>query len=144
MTNSARRNGAARDIITKIRADELLRFLPGFSVPGRKVVRKWNGGQAGDGPIRLPFPEYEHDVDEFFQSAQQEWWQDYACDSDRAREMLADDGIVDVADILAIKTMLTYCARAERFSDGAWSSFLEKGRIQRILQRLGQLRENMP
>jgi hypothetical protein len=58
--------------------------------------------------------------------------------------MLADDGFIDVADILAIKTMLTYCARAERFADGAWGSFLEHGRIQRVLNRLGQIREGLP
>jgi hypothetical protein len=35
--------------------------------------------------------------------------------------------------------MLTYCVRGERFCDGHLGGMIEKGHVQRILQRLREI-----
>ena len=54
--------------------------------------------------------------------------------------MLQDDAFVRRATLAEIKTMLTYCVRGERFSDGHWAAVLKSGRIVAILKRLRVLR----
>jgi hypothetical protein len=40
-----------------------------------------------------------------------------------------------------LKTLLTYCARGERFGDGHWVQLFEHGRIVVLLRRLRELRD---
>ena len=44
------------------------------------------------------------------------------------------------ASLSEIKTMLTYCVRGERFSDGHWAAMIEKGYIRRVLERLNEIK----
>jgi hypothetical protein len=130
--------------ITKSRAEELLRFLPNFSLPKRKYIKEWKGGKSPDGALTFPHPMYEEDVAEFFHLASQECWSDYDYDPKAAGRMLEDDRALDSADINTIKTLLTYCVRGERFCDGHWGAVLEAGRVQKLLVRLQQLVPTLP
>jgi hypothetical protein len=132
------------DKITPERIDELLRFLPEFTRPGRRYAKAWQGGaRTEDGGVTLPYPEYERDVLEFFRLAAQEWWQDHDYYPPMAGAMLADNEAVNRATLEQVRTMLTCCVRGERFCDGYWEGLLESGRIVALLQRLAALRAEM-
>jgi hypothetical protein len=51
--------------------------------------------------------------------------------------------VVKAADLTKIKTMLTFCVRGERFSDGHWGAMIEGGDVRRLLERLGKIRLQM-
>ena len=119
---------------------ELAAFLPRLYSEGFKPVVKWNGGDRGeDGIFRLPYPVYDPVVEEFFQHAASECWLDYEYRPEEAARMLSDEGFVKSASLLQIKTMLTFCVRGERFSDGHWAEMIENGNIRRILERINVL-----
>jgi hypothetical protein len=132
------------DCITLEAIDELLRFLPLFDVPQRKYVKAWAGGEVTpDGAITIPFPEYCDDVLEFFRLAGRACWSDSEYDPREARTMLSNDQFISTCSLNDIKTLLTYCVRGERFSDGHWASVLKTGRVIAILRRLAVLRETL-
>jgi hypothetical protein len=54
--------------------------------------------------------------------------------------MLQDEQAVKTASLAGIKTMLTFCLRGERFSDGHWAAMIEKGYIRRVLERLNKIK----
>jgi hypothetical protein len=57
--------------------------------------------------------------------------------------MLRDEELVRTASLAQIKTMLTFCVRGERFSDGHWGAMVEKGYIRRILERLNEIKSQL-
>jgi hypothetical protein len=129
--------------ITLDRIDELLRFLPLFDAPERKYVKEWAGGEATpDGAIIIPYPVYCDDVREFFSLAGQRCWSDSKYDP-REAHMMLDPEFISTCSLNDIKTLLTFCVRGERFSDGLWESVLESGEIVAILRRLAALRETL-
>lgn len=132
------------DAITPEQVDALLHFLPRFDVPARDFVQEWRGGEETEtGAITMPYPVYHPDVAEFYHLAGQPCWSDYDYNPRQAFEMLEDDEFISQASIQDIKTMLTYCVRGERFSDGHWAAMLESGRVVAILKRLEALRRSM-
>jgi hypothetical protein len=133
----------ADERITPERIDELLRFLPRFAVAGRRYTKAWGGGEkTADGAITIPYPIYEEDVLAFFRLAGQPWWSDYQYDPRGAQAMLQDDAFIERCSLDDIRTMLTYCVRGERFSDGHWEHVLQSGRVVSLLRRLAVLRES--
>jgi hypothetical protein len=54
--------------------------------------------------------------------------------------MLKDESAIKTASLEQIKTMLTFCVRGERFSDGHWGEMIEKGYVRRLLERLDEMR----
>jgi hypothetical protein len=131
--------------ITRERVDELLQFLPSFQTPGRRFIRKWSGGkETVNGAITMPYPEYEHDVLQFFHLAAQPCWSDYDYEPRAAAGMLEDHEFVRGCSLDDIRTMLTFCVRGERFSDGFWASLLQSGRVIALLRRLAVLRDTLP
>jgi hypothetical protein len=80
---------------------------------------------------------------QFYRLAGQPRWFDYDYKPKRAARMLEDDAFIQGATLSEVKTMLTYCVRGERFSDGHWVAMLESGRIVALLKRLRVLREQM-
>ena len=121
--------------------DELIAFLPLLYAEGFSPVRRWHGGTARpDGVITMPWPEYDEVVQAFFCSAAGDCWSDYGYDPAEAYAMLKDEDRVAAASLDQIKTMLTYCLRGERFSDGHWGVMIEQGHIRRLLERLRELR----
>ncbi len=122
--------------ITPQNIDELLAFLPRFT-PDRKYIQEWRTDGA------FPWPVYHDDVLAFYKLAGKSCWMDYGYNPAEAGKMVADDEFITQADLTAVKTMLTFCVRGERFSDGHWAAMLKDGRIQAILKRLQTLREKM-
>jgi hypothetical protein len=130
--------------ITKARIDELLQFLPLFDRPDRAFVEPWGGGQPTEsGAIQMPYPVYPDDVRRFFELAAQPCWSDYGYKPSEAGD-LAHEAFIRQATLDEIKTILTYCVRGERFSDGHWGSMLASGVIMAILKRLKHLRDDVP
>jgi hypothetical protein len=67
---------------------------------------------------------------------------DYGYRPEDTARMLKDEAFVQSASLMQIKTMLTFCVRGERFSDGHWAEMIENGSIRRILERVEALRMN--
>ena len=129
--------------ITKAEMDELLRFLPLFDVPGRDFYGRCAGGErTAGGAITMPYPVYPEDVIEFYRLAGQPCWSDYGYEPREAARMLADEVFIRRATLDELKTMLTYCVRGERFSDGHWGAMLESGKVIALLKRLQVLRDS--
>jgi hypothetical protein len=57
--------------------------------------------------------------------------------------MLRDEKLVKTASLAQIKTMLTFCVRGERFSDGHWGEMIEKGYIRKLLGRLNDIKSEL-
>jgi hypothetical protein len=133
-----------RESITRARIDELLHFLPLFDVPNRAFVERWEGGtKAEDGAIAIPYPIYPEDVAAFYRLAGQPWWRDRRYEPRKAARMLEDEAFIERATLAEVKTILTFCVRGERFSDGLWAAMLESGKIVALLKRLRALREEI-
>ena len=129
--------------ITPERVDELTAFLQLFDLPGFEPTVAWSSqGASADAGQRygLPYPTYEPSVERFFALAGQPCWTDYAYLPNLAAELVGDDAIIAAAFLPQIKTMLTWCVRGERFSEGHWAMVIRTGRITAILRRLAQLR----
>ncbi len=90
--------------------------------------------------MTLPWPQYHPAVEAFMQAAGQEAWRDDDYDPRQAARMLQDANAVGTASLDEIRAMLTYCVRGERFNDGHWAAMIGQGHIQRLLERLGDLR----
>ena len=130
--------------ITRAAIDELLRFMPLFDVPGREYFAGYGGGERrADGTVTMFYPVYPDDVVEFYRLAGQLCWSDYDYEPWEAARMLADEALIQRATLDEIKTMLTYCVRGERFSDGHWGAMLASGKVVALLARLQVLREQV-
>ena len=57
--------------------------------------------------------------------------------------MLQDENAVKAASLEQIQSLLTFCVRGERFSDGHWGYVIEKGYIRRLLARLKLIRAEL-
>ena len=91
----------------------------------------------------MPYPVYPEDVKQFYRLAGQPCWSDYDYEPKKAARMLQDEAVIHSATLAEVKTMLTYCVRGERFSDGHWAAMLESGKVVALLKRLHVLREQM-
>ena len=92
----------------------------------------------------MPYPIYEPVVEEFYRLASAGCWMDYGYDPKTAGEMLRDEGSIKTASLEQIKTMLTFCVRGERFSDGHRGAMIEQGYIRRLLERLIEILSEEP
>ena len=118
----------------------LVAYLPILYADGFKPVIRWQGGdQDKDGIYRLPWPEYNPVVEEFYRLVASGFWMDYGYRPEEAATMLRDDEFIKSASLAQIKTMLTFCVRGERFADGHWAEMIENGCIRKILERLNVL-----
>jgi Family of unknown function (DUF6508) len=124
--------------------DVLLSYLPRLYAPGFKAVKRWMGGDRdSDGKIHLPYPEYDDLVLEFFSVAGSDCWMDFDYIPEEAYHMIKNNDVIASADLSGIKTMLTFCVRGERFSDGHWESMIEDGYIRPLLERLEEIRKTL-
>jgi hypothetical protein len=119
--------------------DALTAYLPRLYAEGFSPVRKWDGGRQKDGTITLPYPDYDPLVEEFYNLVSRAWL-DYEYNPEQAYQMLRDENLVKTASLSQIMSMLTFCVRGERFSDGHWAEMIEKGHIRRILERLNVIK----
>jgi hypothetical protein len=101
----------------------------------------WGGGEKlKDGSLTLPYPNYDSVVEEFYRLVSSGGWLDYEYDPEQAYQMLKDENLIKTASLSQIRTMLTFCVRGERFSDGHWADMIEKGYIRRLLERLNEIK----
>jgi hypothetical protein len=119
--------------------EEITSYLPRLYAEGFSPVLNWEGGKRKDGTYSLPYPNYHPLVEEFFRVVSSAWL-DYEYNPEKAYQMLKDEDLIKQASLLEIKTMLTFCVRGERFSDGHWGEMIEKGYIRRLLERLVELK----
>ena len=124
--------------------EELTAFLPRLYAEGFSPILNWSGGEKlKDGSITLPYPSYNSVVEEFYRAVSGGGWLDYEYDPERAYQMLRDEEVVRTASLSQIKTMLTFCVRGERFSDGHWAVMIEEGYIRRVLERLNEIKSEL-
>jgi hypothetical protein len=124
--------------------ETLVSYLPRLYAEGFSPIERWDGGEKlKDGSVTLPYPKYSPLVEEFFNHVSSDGWLDYKYDPDHAYKMLNDEQTVKNASIDQIQTMLTFCVRGERFSDGHWGHVIERGYIRRILERLNEIKARM-
>jgi hypothetical protein len=123
--------------------EALIAFLPRLYADGFSPVKNWNGGRNKDGTYSLPYPDYDPLVEEFYRTVSGGGWLDTGYNPEQAYQMIQDENLVKIASLSQIKTMLTYCVRGERFSDGHWAEMIEKGSIRRILERLNEIAEQL-
>jgi hypothetical protein len=131
------------DLPTLDDIEKLTAYLPRLYAEGFSPVVRWDGGEKlKDGSYSMPYPNYDSLVDEFFNAVRGAWI-DYEYDPEKAYQMLKDEARVKRASLAEIKSMLTFCVRGERFSDGHWGEMIEKGYIRRILERLNVIKSEM-
>ena len=122
--------------------DELVAYLPRLYAEGFRPVVRWDGGEkTKEGYITMPWPVYDPLVEAFFRF--KPCWLDYNYSPETAGKMLRDEERVKAATLEEIKSMLTFCVRGERFSDGHWGAMIEGGHIRRLLERLIEIRSEM-
>lgn len=123
--------------------EELTAFLPRLYEKGFSSIDSWSGGEKlKDGSFSMPYPSYNSLVEEFFRLVSSRWL-DYEYDPEQAYQMLKDENRVKAASLTEIKSMLTFCVRGERFSDGHWGEMIETGYIRRILERLNEIKSEL-
>ena len=122
--------------------ETLTSFLPRLYADGFSPVARWEGGEKRDnGSMTLPYPKYDPLVDEFFRHVASDGWLDYAYSPEGAGQMIRDENAIKTASLEQIQTMLTFCIRGERFSDGHWEEMIQKGYIRQLLERLNVIKE---
>ena len=123
--------------------EELTSYLPRLYAKGFSPILSWEGGEKlKDGSFTMPYPRYNPLVEEFFGHVSSSWL-DYEYNPEQAYKMLQDKQAVKTASLTQIKSLLTFCVRGERFSDGHWGEMIEKGYIRRVLERLNQIKAEM-
>ena len=120
--------------------EALTAFLPKLYAEGFSPVINWEGGKQKDGTYQLPYPHYHSLVQEFFHAVAGEVWIDYEYNPEQAYQMIKDENLIRAASLPQIKTMLTFCLRGERFSDGHWAQMIVEGYIRRLLERLNEIK----
>jgi hypothetical protein len=121
--------------------EDLTAFLPRLYAESFSPIVSWGGGEKQkDGSISVPYPNYHSLVEEFFRLVAIGGWLDNEYDPEQAYQMLKDENLIKTASLSQIKTMLTFCVRGERFSDGHWGQMIEKGYIRRLLERLNEIK----
>jgi hypothetical protein len=121
--------------------EKLIAFLPRLYAEDFSPIESWSGGEKqADGSITSPYPSYNPVVEEFFGQVSSGDWLDHEYNPEHAYQMLQDEKLIKTASLSQIKTMLTFCVRGERFSDGHWAEMIEKGYIRRLLERLNEVK----
>jgi hypothetical protein len=127
---------------TREQIEALTAFLPRLYADGFSPVLSWEGGKQKDGIFTLPYPNYDPLVEEFFRVVSSAWL-DHAYNPEQAYGMLKNESLIRRASLSEIKTMLTFCVRGERFSDGHWEEMIQKGYIRRLLERLNEIKSGL-
>ena len=129
---------------TRQEIDELLEYLPVFSNTDFHPVLTWHGGNINEnGATTIPYPEYDPLIHNFLRIASKECWLDYGYDPTTAGKLLRDQTYVKNCSLEQVKSLLTYFIRGERFMDGFWESMIQEGHIQRIMERIAEIRSQL-
>jgi Family of unknown function (DUF6508) len=121
--------------------ETLTAYLPRLYAEGFSPVDHWYASEKlKDGSFTLPYPKYNPLVEEFFRHVSGGGWLNYEYNPEQAYQMLKDEKLIKTASLPQIQTMLTFCVRGERFSDGHWEEMIEQGYIRRVLERLNEIK----
>lgn len=121
--------------------DELIGYLSQLYTNDLKPISLWHDSDQMDAATIIFDPiEYDKVVKQFFHAAAKECWCDYNYDPGSVGKMIRDPQKIAHATLLEIKSMLTWCVRGERFSEGHWAGVIEDGYIRNILLRLRELK----
>jgi len=132
------------ELPTSEEIEKLTAYLPRLYSEGFVPVERWEGGEKQkDGSFTVSYPHYNPVVEEFFRQVSSGGWLDHAYHPEQAYQMLKDDKVIKTASVTQIKTMLTFCVRGERFSDGHWAQMIEEGYIRRLLERLEEIKSEL-
>jgi hypothetical protein len=124
--------------------ETLTSYLPRLHAEGFSPIESWSGGdKETDGSFTMPYPNYNPLTEEFFRHVSGDGWLDYEYNPGQAYEMLKDEDAVKRASLEQIQTMLTFCVRGERFSDGHWGQMIEQRYIRRLLERLIEIKAEL-
>lgn len=122
----------------------LIDFLPVFTGEGFDPVIRWGGGELlPDGARTFPWPVYHEAVESFFRLAGKEAWCDFEYAAKNLPALLQEPGYIEGCSLEEIKTVLTFCVRGERFCDGHWGGVIREGLVQRVLERLTEILNEM-
>jgi hypothetical protein len=116
----------------------LLNFLHVFNTANYDPIKEWVGGRDSSNSFTLPYPMYQTEVEQFFELASQEQWCDYDYNIALISIKIKAIKALKSATIPEIKTMLTFCVRGERFSDGHRAAMIEQGVITKLLLLLSK------
>ena len=126
---------------TSEQIEALTSFLPRLYAEGFSPIASWSGGEKqSDGSYTVSYPNYSPVVEDFFRLVSSGGWLDVGYSPEQAHQMLQDENRVKTASLDQIRTMLTYCVRGERFSEGHRGEMIDKGHIRRLLERLEVIR----
>ena len=118
---------------------KIIAYLPYFLEDNK--FGEWSGGDKVDGVIQMPHLEYSDKVIEFLKLlygtkflVNFDWgsW-------DEGRDIIGSPELIQQADLLTLRMLLTAIVRNDRFCNGALLSAIENGIIQEILNRLNVL-----
>ncbi len=123
--------------------ESLTSFLPRLYAPGFSAVVKWEGGKNKDGTYTMPYPTYDPLVNEFFRAVSAGGWLDYEYNPEQAWRMIKSENFIETATLSQVRSMLTFCVRGERFSDGHWEQMIQEGHIRRLLERLNMIKSEL-
>ena len=98
---------------------------------------KWHGLEPGS--TQLPYPDYPEEINKFFATFMNQFWVDTDYANKPVQKWIMDDEFITQASIEQLKSILTGVVRGERFNDGWWQSLLEKGRMEKIVERLEEI-----
>lgn len=129
------------EFTTLAQIETLIGYLPRLYAEGFVPIERWDGGEKQiDGSFTMPYPKYNPLVEEFFTTISRDGWLDHEYQPEQAIQMLQDEHLVKQASLDQIRTMLTFCVRGERFSDGHWGEMIQKGYIRQLLERLEEIK----
>jgi len=124
--------------------DELLVFLPVFKAKGYDPFLRQPGLHlALHGGLQATPPEYKPEVIEFFGLIAQDCWLDHDYNPEDVTRKMNDGKSIPSAKFSDLRSMLTWCLRGERFSEGHWGIVITNGSLWKILDRLKTLKEDM-
>lgn len=115
--------------------DKLLAFLPVFNNPDFKpcvqIKRDFR-----------PFIKYHLAIDAFSELLREPCWSS-DCDPIVSGKMFKNESLLKNADLVEIKQMLRYFDSQDKWVDGAKGQFITDGHLQRLLERLKELRSTI-
>ena len=116
--------------------DAILAYLPTFERKGFQF------GQWRAQPGRFPHVSLSSEAEAFVRALSSQEIM-VVFDWTRWRAEVSDPTALGQADLLALRKLLTFHVRADRFSEGHLISVFEKGHITAILRRLAEIRRQI-
>lgn len=124
--------------------DALLKFLPILGADDFQIYAEDTDPiPTEEGIIQIGYAKYTDAVLDFFHAARDKAWNDSDYVQKNADEVLSDPKKIAEASLQDIKTLLTFCVRAERFCEGSFGDRIKRGDAQAILTRLAILRKTV-